>query len=171
MRYDAQSNPFVKVEEVPKVGIEPDAETAFKQATKGAQEKQTIAAAENNAIDIENKSKTQGLTSAEEKSWWSKTWENTKGSFDPAQVGIVPALSNVQNVAGMFQKPEEDPWGFRGSGLQDYHSGLAQYRPDPSPFDMAQPLSPNLFGMPTIQETLQYYGLYTPEPNKFGLFP
>ena len=56
-------NPFVKVEEVPKVGIEPDAETVFKQATKGSQEKQTIAAAENNAIDIENKSKTQGLTS------------------------------------------------------------------------------------------------------------
>ena len=132
-----------------------------KVAKKG---QESINAAENNAIEVN----TKGLTMAEEKSWWNKTWEKTKGSFDPAEVGIIPALGNVQNVAGMFQQPEEEPWGFRGSGLQDYHSGLAQYRPDPSPFDMAQAPSNNIFGMPTIQETLQYYGLYTPEKSMYG---
>ena len=124
--------------------------------------KDSIATLENKAVDIEKASLERGLTKKEEEGWWKRFGEKTGAELDPSRAGLMRWGSNVQNLAGMFESPPDAPWGFRGSGLQDYHTGFGYQPPQP---DMMQP--PNNYGVQSLAEMLQYYGAYTPEQPWF----
>ena len=112
-----------------------------------------------------------------EKNWFQKEFLDKEGflrtglrktgeQFKPKEVGFLTAASNIQGAIAQFSSPEEIDYGTRGGGLQDYHSGMPPFIPSQYASDTTPAMASNMFGVPSMTEMMQLYGVYSPDMAK-----